>query len=247
MRPANLPPKEELGEYYKHNTQLELAEMFNVGRSTIQTRLRKYGIKAIERRGGKNKINFIDRETLYNLYVIEEYSAIDIGKRYGVDKSLVLARLQDFNIKRRNGHEARNTKHKESKWCGANNPSYKNGFFKTASGYYSKYVLPSDIASHRADKNHKIYLHVYIFENYLGRKLETDEVIHHIDLDKTNNDINNLMLFPTSKEHLKFGNFIKRYGLYKLGIVKDRPEYEFPKGIIIPKNSQTILDLIEAK
>lgn len=246
MRLISLPPKDKLEEYYKDNTQIELAKMFNVGRSTIQNRLKKYGVKPIERRGGKNRINFIDRKTLYNLYIIEEYSAIDIGKRYRVDKSLVLARLQEFGIKRRNGHEARNTNHKENKFCGKNNPSYKNGFTRMLSGYCSRYVLPSELESHRADKNHKTYLHVYIFENYLGRKLKSDEVIHHIDLDRGNNDLINLMLFPTSREHLEFENFIKRYGLYKLGIVKDKPEYKFPKGTIIPKSNKRILGITDA-
>lgn len=41
-------------------------------------------------------------------------------------------------------------------------------------------------------------LHVIVFENRLGRKLLEDECVHHIDGDKTNNDINNLALMTRS-------------------------------------------------
>jgi hypothetical protein len=41
-------------------------------------------------------------------------------------------------------------------------------------------------------------LHVIVFENRLGRKLLEDECIHHINGDKTNNDINNLALMTRS-------------------------------------------------
>lgn len=34
--------------------------------------------------------------------------------------------------------------------------------------------------------------HRWIMEQTIGRKLNSDEIVHHIDGDKTNNDINNL-------------------------------------------------------
>lgn len=37
-------------------------------------------------------------------------------------------------------------------------------------------------------------------ETKLGRKLKDTEIVHHIDGDKTNNNINNLCLM-TAKEH----------------------------------------------
>lgn len=42
--------------------------------------------------------------------------------------------------------------------------------------------------------------HIFIMEQYLGRKLNKGEVVHHIDMNKTNNNINNLRLM-TDKEH----------------------------------------------
>lgn len=41
-------------------------------------------------------------------------------------------------------------------------------------------------------------------ELHLGRKLTNTEVVHHIDGDKSNNSINNLLLFPTKAAHSKY-------------------------------------------
>ena len=46
--------------------------------------------------------------------------------------------------------------------------------------------------------------HRLVMEKHLGRRLTKEEVVHHVDRDKSNNDINNLILFPTKKAHTKF-------------------------------------------
>ncbi len=47
-------------------------------------------------------------------------------------------------------------------------------------------------------------VHRIVMEEHLGRKLRKEEVVHHIDGNKSNNDINNLMLFPTKSVHTKY-------------------------------------------
>jgi ribosomal protein L37AE/L43A len=54
----------------------------------------------------------------------------------------------------------------------------------------------------KALKNGYIYLHRLIVENYLGRLLKDDEVIHHKDLNKKNNSLDNLLVLSPS-EHSK--------------------------------------------
>lgn len=51
-----------------------------------------------------------------------------------------------------------------------------------------------------ATKNGYVLLHRVIMENYIGRLLTPDEVVHHKDHNKKNNDISNLELL-TVKEH----------------------------------------------
>ena len=54
--------------------------------------------------------------------------------------------------------------------------------------------------------------HRLIMQFYLGRELKPEEKVHHIDFNKLNNDINNLVLFPTTKSHSKFHRQIKQFG-----------------------------------
>jgi hypothetical protein len=57
-----------------------------------------------------------------------------------------------------------------------------------------------------SDYNGYVLAHRVIAEQYLGRYLTASEVIHHIDNDKTNNDLDNLWLFPDQQTHLRVGH-----------------------------------------
>lgn len=48
----------------------------------------------------------------------------------------------------------------------------------------------------------KVMEHVYVMCQSIGRKLESNECVHHIDHNRANNDISNLMLM-TNSEHAK--------------------------------------------
>jgi len=62
-------------------------------------------------------------------------------------------------------------------------------------------------------KNGWIYNHREVVENFIKRKLKKGECIHHIDEDKTNNKIENLMLFKSHKEHSSFHNKVRQFGM----------------------------------
>ncbi len=47
-------------------------------------------------------------------------------------------------------------------------------------------------------------------ENSIGRKLKPEEIVHHLDFDTTNNNINNLHLFSSNSEHITYHQFLKR-------------------------------------
>ena len=55
--------------------------------------------------------------------------------------------------------------------------------------------------------------HRLAVESHIKRELNQEETIHHIDYNKENNSIDNLMLFPNQSEHQKFHLKIRQFGL----------------------------------
>jgi len=68
------------------------------------------------------------------------------------------------------------------------NPNWRGGKSITPEGYV--YI--------RDGKGYRILEHRHVMEQHLGRLLEKNEVVHHIDGDKTNNNINNLFVCTMS-------------------------------------------------
>jgi hypothetical protein len=96
--------------------------------------------------------------------------------------------------------------------------------------------------------------HRYIMEQHIGRKLTTQEQVHHIDFDKFNNNISNLFLCSSDAEHAKTGYSIEKtsYSLINKYIWFNRQTkiyttskidnvtYEEPK-IIFPETEKIII------
>lgn len=91
------------------------------------------------------------------------------------------------------------------KMTGENNPAWKGGAtYRTRKGNYPqsvKYVrCPSEFIS-MARKDGYVMEHRLIMAQHLGRPLLRSEVVHHIDHDVTNNQLDNLQLFASNGEH----------------------------------------------
>ena len=54
--------------------------------------------------------------------------------------------------------------------------------------------------------------HLYVMTVFLGRNLNVNEVVHHEDMNKLNNSIDNLILFPCIKDHSTFHRKIRQHG-----------------------------------
>ena len=67
-----------------------------------------------------------------------------------------------------------------------------------------KYEYVVNKSHPRANEDGQVYLHVIIAEEKLGRCLLPEEVVHHKDLNKLNNDPNNLIVFATKSDHTRF-------------------------------------------
>lgn len=55
-------------------------------------------------------------------------------------------------------------------------------------------------------------------EKHIGRKLLKTEAVHHIDENKLNNEIINLMLFKSTAEHTKYHHVLEYGGCLNNGI-----------------------------
>jgi hypothetical protein len=77
---------------------------------------------------------------------------------------------------------------------GKNHPGWKGG----------------TISQHGYKKIHvdgkQYYEHRYLMEKFLGRKLTFNETIHHIDGNKLNNSMENLVLIDRKEHSLKYHN-----------------------------------------
>lgn len=82
-------------------------------------------------------------------------------------------------------------------WIKSGNTPWNKGYSKPSydknTGYYNIIIDGTRVRYHR-----------YVVEHYIGRKLLDEEVVHHIDNDTTNNNIDNLQLFDSKSEHLRY-------------------------------------------
>jgi hypothetical protein len=78
--------------------------------------------------------------------------------------------------------------------CGEKNPNWKGGRRIESSGYIEIY----NPGHPKARNNRYIKEHRLVMEKSLGRYLTKDESVHHINGNKTDNDISNLELWSSS-------------------------------------------------
>lgn len=95
------------------------------------------------------------------------------------------------------------------------NPIYKGGY---VSNYGYKMIKVRE--NPNAQKDGYVLEHRLIMSEFLGRPLRADEHIHHIDGDKLNNDISNLMILSLS-EHTRLHNKERKIVRDRLGRIKD--------------------------
>ena len=70
--------------------------------------------------------------------------------------------------------------------------------------FTGKYLAVQRPAHPKARIDGYVYIHQLQAEKKLGRQLNKDECVHHIDENKYNNDINNIIVFKTKSDHAAF-------------------------------------------
>ncbi len=79
-----------------------------------------------------------------------------------------------------------------------NNNNWRGGKVKTQHGYI---LIRVGVGHHLADCRGYTYEHRIIAEQKLGRPLEANEKVHHIDGDRENNQPENILVVSGNAEH----------------------------------------------
>lgn len=160
--------------YGKNLSTTEIADIYNCHRDTVLLAMKRHGI--VPRGKIKKPLSEDLKSNLIVLYLEQKLSTRSIGKILGKSHDYVSDKLKELGIEVDNRYSALQSER---------NPGWKGGK-TTCNGYVeisSKSICPK-----------RKFEHQLVMENYIGRELRSDEVVHHIDGDKQNNNINNLAL-----------------------------------------------------
>lgn len=174
---------------------------------TLRKILRQHNIDTNKnaQRKRKTMLGLSDKE--FELFLRNEHEMLsmnDIAKELGVTYTIVSRFFKKYGIQPRDHRYRSPMRHFER----------ENHIFKR-DGDYSLLYRPEHPRGNRG----YIREHVYVMEQHLGRYLEPDEVVHHIDCNKSNNDISNLVVL-TNSQHMKVHARI-RSGMDKLQALKE--------------------------
>lgn len=89
---------------------------------------------------------------------------------------------------------------------GPNNANWKGGHRFSTEGYIKLYM-----PEHPHAISNFVYEHRYVMEQHLGRYLSKNEVVHHINGNKADNRLENLMLLSPA-QHAKLHSQLKKEG-----------------------------------
>lgn len=193
--------KKELEYLYikKGMSQLKLCNVLGVKSPiTVSKILHSYGISTNKNqiRSNITKKGMSDDEFknyLKKLYYDELLSINKIAKKLNVSTNVIRKYFKKYNMKFRNTNESR-----KIAVIGNKNPNWKGGKLLKRNGYIQIYMPEHPQCNSRG----YIYEHRLIMEKNIGRYLEKYEVVHHIDFNKCNNNISNLMIV-TPQEHIR--------------------------------------------
>lgn len=157
-----------------------------------------------------NKVIIVTPDEMAAMYISQKMSIPEISKKTGYSLSTIRFRLKKLGVLRTKkeslilaGSQGKlsASKGKKRTFTTEWKANLKASLLKRGE-LYSKgiSVKPSGYLEYTRGINKFRGVHVVVMENNIGRRLRKNEVVHHIDHNKLNNNISNLQLM-TNSEH----------------------------------------------
>lgn len=148
-----------------------------------------------------------DKEQLERWYLSEHLTLEQIGQRLGITRQAAWNRIRRCRI------DTSSAERFDIKCdvCGEEYSTTRKRYLKSikhccSHACYMQYLRsPEYKAWRQGQRIARINL-----GKHLGREVRTGEVVDFIDGDNRNNEISNLMLFPSSAEHIAYHHELKR-------------------------------------
>lgn len=94
--------------------------------------------------------------------------------------------------------------------------NYRSGWTINSQGYLLIYLPQHPFC----DGKGYVRKHRLVMEKHIGRYLKPEEIVHHINENKLDNNINNLELFPNNSIHRRADHKGKKINTKELKIIK---------------------------
>lgn len=198
MKKIDIPTKESIEHlYYTQKLTLKecCQELGIKSPITLRKWMKKLGIKTRNVNRLKSleyKLGMTDNELkvkLETMYYQENKSLSKIATEFGVTHTAISKKFEKFGIKKLDTITA-----KTVFGSGENNGNWKGGK-RVQNGYYMVRC-----PEHPKATLGYIYEHRLVMEQYLGRYLKKDEIVHHKNRNKQDNRLENLEIL-TPSEH----------------------------------------------
>lgn len=174
-------------EYRAGKDMHEIVADFQTTIHFVRVALKRFGVQSRDV-GERNRrsAQSIDEARLRQL-IDERLSTTEIAALMGVTQPTIENKMRRLGLRSKHGHGSPMEK----------NPAWKGGRCFDDDGYVLVKVPDHPFAT----KDGYVREHRLVMEEKLGRYLEPEEIVHHRDGNKSNNDPSNLRVYESNSHH----------------------------------------------